>query len=388
MEIKHHASYHDMDFYSISDETKQFYAVAYAKPLLKDGTFDPKDMDSFRYVFDDVRDANHVWNSYKAGLIPDDTGYASRAQKAKKSLEQTLESERSPKGMSSWRYRNIERHIAETTTKRESEMDPALRENMKMQLYARGVVLTPKTYKYSLDGDRIGMSAEKAQMIDDYMMTKVYRDIHLKEQREAVAHGTFSLGKTIRKDIDKVNLELDRMERDFSAKYPGEGLYGLEYQLEEASGGYVAGIDGNPIPVESNMVYVRYDRSHTSSAMRGIVHPREMRDMMLDNFADAADEYLACKARDVAYSESGDTELWSENRKKLSVAKDNLRRISDECKEVFPDEIPDNALHENAVEGTCESCFDSEGQKRPWARYFGPQSEPEADRDYGVDLEV
>lgn len=272
--------------------------------------------------------------------------------------------------------------------KQESKMDPALRENMKMQLDARGFVLTPKTYKYSLDGDRIGMSAEKAQMIDDYMMAKVYRDIHLKEQREAVARGTFSLGKTIRKDIDKVNLELDRMERDFSARYPGEGLYGLEYQLEEAPGGYVAGVDGKPIPVESDMVYVRYDRSHTSPVMKGIVHPREMRDMMLDNYVDEADEYLACRARDIAYSESGDTELWSENRKKLSVVRDNLHRISDEYKEVFPEEIPDNALHDNAVEGTCESCFDSEGQKRPWARYFGPQPESVADRDYGVDLEA
>ena len=375
MEIKHHASYHDMDFYSISDKTKQFYAVAYAKPLLKDGTFDPKDMDSFRYVFDDVRDANHVWNSYKAGLIPDDTGYASRAQEAKQALQQVLDDERRPRKMGSWRQQ-------------ESRIDPALREGMKMQLDARGFVLTPKTYKYSLGGDRIGVPEEKAHMIDEYVMAKAYRDMRLQEQREAVAHGIFSLSKAIGEDIDKVNVALDRMERDFSANYPGEGLYGLEYQLEKSPDSRIAGVDGNPIPVKSDMVYVRYDRSHTSSVMRGIVPPREMRDMMLDNFADAADEYLACRARDVAYSENGDAELWEANRKNLSVAKDNLNRVSNEYKAMFPDEIPDNALHENAMEGTCESCFDADGQKRPWARYFGSQSEPEADRDYGVDLEV
>lgn len=89
MKIERYGSYHDMDMYEISNNKEKFYATAYMKPYLEEGTFKRDDLKMLR-VFDNEKDFNHFMDAYKMGQIPSDNGYEIRCKAAKKYLDRCL----------------------------------------------------------------------------------------------------------------------------------------------------------------------------------------------------------------------------------------------------------------------------------------------------------
>lgn len=91
MKIEGLRSYHNMDSYKISNNKETYYALAYLQDPLKDGDFKREDLAKYSLrIFDNKKDFDDVFFSYRANMPLEDHGWEARSQMAEKQLENSL----------------------------------------------------------------------------------------------------------------------------------------------------------------------------------------------------------------------------------------------------------------------------------------------------------
>lgn len=237
-----------------------------------------------------------------------------------------------------------------------------------------GGSLCPKMYHYTQPGMPIGdptmipgcpdgIPKEKADMIDAYVEAKAYREIRMREELAYAKDGSFRMMSFVHKDIEEINREMDRMEREFTQKYLGEGLYGVECMVKEVPSNR-AGTDW----------IVSYDRSHTDPAAIGLVNPRDIKDGFIGTYLDGLDSLQEHMDQADEYAANGDTEGWKHARMMIGCTKTNLDMYEGEYEVMFPGERLQEVVRYNLDNNI--GVFNPEtGLKRPCMKIVEPLQE-------------
>lgn len=206
--------------------------------------------------------------------------------------------------------------------------------NLKSDIWAnfhmRGFNLEPKKFNHS--ENMRDVDSEKAIMIDNYVMAKVCRGRMLEEEKAYLAGGDFRSWENRHEDVETLNQEMVRLENEFGTRYPGEALFGFDYQVAKIG----------------NKTNVYYDHDMVDPALRGRINPKEVKEVMVDNYI----EVEAAIEQSKQAEERGelDSEMWKYNRNRIHVLEERLSAAKADYAKVFGGANIEDIAHERPSE--------------------------------------
>ena len=205
-----------------------------------------------------------------------------------------------------------------------------LRSDIWAKFHMRKFNLEPKKFMYS--ENMRDTNLEKAILIDNYIMAKSYRDRLIEEEKAYLTGGDFHLWESRHEDVEVLNQEMARLENEFGTRYPGEALFGLDYQVVKIG----------------NKTSVYYDYDMVNPSLRGRVNPKEIKEVMVDNYIEI--ETAIEQGKQLEERGELDAEMWKYNRNRIGVLEERLGAAKDEYAKVFGGANIGNVAHERPSE--------------------------------------